>query len=188
MSTSRRFLVASSLARLIQSEKGGRRVVEGYFPEREGRSSYVRLDGRSGSLILITQGPNGPAEEQTEISQNQAQALLAVTLGEVEYVRTSLPLDNCEASVSRFVAPDPLDLIDVTFEHEQEVRAFQPPSWFGPEVSPDPRFRNQSLALAGLVAAPELPLTDKVLNCLLDALEHRNPTRRGAWLKGRAAS
>jgi CYTH domain-containing protein len=187
MSTSRRFLLASSLARLIQTERGGQRIVEGYFPERDGRCSCVRLDGRTGSLILITHRSNGPAEEPAEIPLAHAEVLLAVATGEVDYVHTSLFL-GADAHVSRFTVPGPLDLIDVTFEHEQEAREFQPPAWFGPEVGADPRFRNQSLALDGLAPAPELPLTDEALNTLLDTLENRRAPRHRTWLKERATS
>ena len=54
MSQTRRFLVASSLARLIRKERGGSRVTEGYFPNQADRSSYVYLDGEQSSLVLIT--------------------------------------------------------------------------------------------------------------------------------------
>lgn len=186
MSIRRRFLVASSIARLIETERGGQRIVEGYFPGREERSSYVRLDQGSGYLVLITHGSNGPSEDHTEIPQSHAEALLAVTAGEVAYVRTSLSLGS-EAHVSRFVAPGPLDLIDVVFDHEQDARDFQPPQWFGPEVSADQRFRNQSLALREPAVVPELPLTNEALNSLLDTLENRSPSHHRTWLKKRAA-
>jgi hypothetical protein len=65
MSIRRRFLIASSVARLIQTERGGQRIVEGYFPEREERSSYVCLDRHSGTLVLVAHGPHGLAEERT---------------------------------------------------------------------------------------------------------------------------
>jgi hypothetical protein len=64
-----------------------------------------------------------------------------------------------------------LDLIAVGFEHEEQARAFEPPAWFGPEVTADPSYRSRSLALAGLPAAAEVELTDSGLNSLLDALE-----------------
>jgi CYTH domain-containing protein len=186
MSIRRRFLIASSMARLIQTERGGQRIVEGYFPEREGRSSYVCLDGNSGNLVLIRHGPHGLAEERTEIPQSHAEALLAVTIGEVEYVRTSLILGP-EVHVCQFHSPGPLDFVDVAFEHEQEAGEFQPPLWFGSEVSTDPRFRNQSLALAAFAGAPEQPLSNAALDSLLDILEGRSVPRHRTWLKKRAA-
>jgi CYTH domain-containing protein len=172
MSTSRRFLLASSLARLIQKERGGQRVSEGYFPERSGRSSWVRIDGRSGSLALITQGPDRATEEQTEIPRAHAEALLAVTAGELDYVRTSLSIGTREAHVSQLITLGPLEIIDMQFERENEARDFHPPAWFGPDVTADPRYRNQSVALEGPPEPLEVPLTNEALDSLLDALEN----------------
>jgi len=173
MSMTRRFLLASSLARLIQQERGGRQITEGYFPEQSGRSSCVRLDGRTGWLILVDQEPERPLEDVAEIPRAHAEALLAVTTAEVAYFRATLSLGPYEAHVSRILAPSPLDLVDVTFPSEQEARVFTIPAWFGPEVSADLRYRNQSLATGGSVAAADLPLTDEALHRVLDCLEIR---------------
>jgi hypothetical protein len=53
MSTTRRFLLASSLARLIEKERGGHRVIEGYFPIHADRSSYVQVHGNIGQVDLL---------------------------------------------------------------------------------------------------------------------------------------
>jgi hypothetical protein len=53
MSITRRFLLAPSLARLLEQEREGRHVIEGYFPDRHGRSLHVRVEEGSGSLILV---------------------------------------------------------------------------------------------------------------------------------------
>ncbi|HEX5527704.1 MAG TPA: CYTH domain-containing protein [Solirubrobacterales bacterium] len=39
-----------------------------------------------------------------------------------------------------------LDMVEVEFESEQEAEAFVPPSFFGTEVTGDPRYRNAELA------------------------------------------
>ncbi len=178
MSTSRRFLLASSLTRLVQKERGGQTVVEGYFPERGGRSSCVRLAGRSTSLVLISPGPDGPIEEQAEIPRAHAEALLAVTAGEAEFSCTALSIGPREIRIMRFIRPGPLDIIDVAFERDEEARDFQPPAWFGPEVSADARYRNQSIALEGAPEPLEVPLTNQALDSLLDTLENRAVSRR----------
>ena len=67
MTVRRRFLLAPSFARLIQRERGGLRHVEGFFPERRDRSSWVRLEENKGLLILRTFGPDGEVEDQTDI-------------------------------------------------------------------------------------------------------------------------
>ncbi|MBL0406291.1 hypothetical protein JKG68_20230 [Microvirga aerilata] len=77
MTIRRRFLLASSLARLIQREKGGLHQIEGFFPEQKDRTSWVRLDEARALLILRTAGPYGDVEEHTEVPASHAQALLA---------------------------------------------------------------------------------------------------------------
>jgi CYTH domain-containing protein len=39
-----------------------------------------------------------------------------------------------------------LVVAEVEFGDDDRADAFDPPSWFGPEVTDDPRFKNQSLA------------------------------------------
>ena len=91
MSTTRRFLLASALARLIEKERGGHRVIEGYFPIRTDRSAFVQVTGQTGSLVLVTSGPNGLANEPTELPRSQAEALLDVTVGRASPGWSSVP-------------------------------------------------------------------------------------------------
>ena len=178
MSTSRRFLIASSLARLIRKERGGNRVTEGHFPNQADRSSYVFIEGDKGSLVLITTGSGVPVEERTEVPRTHAEALLDVTPGKVDYVRSHLTVGTRDIHINRFVTPGPLDLISVEFETEDEARDFHPLAWFGPDVTTDPVFQNRSIALDGLPPVPEVPISNGALNSLLDTLEHRySPSR-----------
>ena len=77
MVTSRRYLIASSLARLIRKERGGNRVTEGHFPNQADRSSFVVVEGDKGSLVLLHSGPNGPIEERTEVPRAHAETYAA---------------------------------------------------------------------------------------------------------------
>ncbi|QRM34811.1 hypothetical protein [Microvirga sp. VF16] len=187
MTIRRRFLLASSLARLIQRERGGLRQVEGFFPEQRDRSSSVRLEENRGLLILRTAGPQGETEEQTEVPVAHAHALLDVCAGEVDYSRTPLPIGHHQVLVDQIIRPRTLHLVTVEFSNEAEARAFHPLPWFGPEVTEDARYTNQSLALRGLDEAPEIPLSDPALNGLLDTLENRFPVQPRVPL-GRAAA
>jgi len=173
MSTSRRYLIASSLARLIRKERGGNRVTEGHFPNQADRSSYVIVEGDKGSLVLITNGHGGPVEERTEVPRAHAEALLDVTPGKVDYVRSHLTVGTRDIHVNRYVTPGPLDLISVEFESEEEARDFRPLSWFGPDVTADVVYQNRSIALEGLPPVPEVPISNAALNSLLDTLENR---------------
>ena len=171
MSITRRFLLASSLARLLEQERGGRQVTEGYFPDRHGRSLHVRVEESTGSLILVTTGPGEAVEVAADLPLAQAEALLHLAAGGLAYRRIDLDLGTRTASVRRVMAPGVLDLVAVRFEHEEQARGFQPPAWLGPEVTADPTYRSRSLALVGLPAAVEMELTDVALNSLLDTLE-----------------
>ncbi|MBM1175334.1 hypothetical protein [Microvirga arabica] len=179
MTVRRRFLLAPSFARLIQRERGGLRHVEGFFPERRDRSSWVRLEENKGLLILKTVGPDGEAEDQTDIPVAHAHALLDVCAGEVDYTRTAVPISEGQALVDEILRPGVLHLVTMEFASEEEAGAFRPPEWFGPEVTADPRYTNQSLALHGLAEAPDIPLSDAALNSLIDTLEGRFP----AWAR-----
>ena len=51
MSITRVFLLASGLARLIEKERAGQRVQQGYFPEHHDRSTHVRYRAMPATLF-----------------------------------------------------------------------------------------------------------------------------------------
>jgi CYTH domain-containing protein len=177
MTVRRRFLLTPSFTRLIRRERGGLRHVEGFFPEQRDRSSWVRLEEDRGLLILKTVGPDGEIEDQTEIPLAHAHALLEVCAGEVDYTRVTLPIGNGDALVDEIIRPCVLHFVTVECTSGEEAEAFRPLEWFGPEVTADPRYTNQSIALRGLDEAPEIPLSDAALNSLIDTLEGRFPAQ-----------
>jgi CYTH domain-containing protein len=159
------------LARLIQRERGGERVVEGYFPDRPHHSISVQVEEDRSSLILSPQGIEGSPEERTDIPLSQAQALLAVAPGQVGYVRTSLSLGSRQIQLQQVTDPGPLCLLLVETP-QRESEAFQPLSWFGPEVSAERAYLRRRIALDGLPQTPEVDLTEGALNSVLDLLEN----------------
>lgn len=169
----RRYLIASSLARLVRKERGGNRVTEGHFPNQADRSSFVIVDGDKGSLVLVHAGPNGPTEERTEVPRAHAEALLDVTPGKLDYLLTHLTVGTRDIQIARFVTPGPLDMISVSFESEEEARDFRPLSWFGPDITSEAAYQNRSIALNGPPQVPDVPLSNAALNSLLDTLENR---------------
>jgi CYTH domain-containing protein len=177
MTFRRRFLLTRSFARLIRRERGGLRHVEGFFAEQRDRSSWVRLEEERGLLILRTVGPDGAVEDQTEIPMAHAHALLEVCAGEVDYTRIALPIGEGHALVDEIIQPRVLHLVTVEFASEGEAKGFHPLEWFGPEVTADPRYTYQSIALRGLEETPEIPLSHAALNSLIDALEGRFPVQ-----------
>ena len=62
----RRFLIASSLARLIRKEQGiASRIVEGYFPARPDWDHFVSLEPGHCFLVLTT------TKEHAELKRDQ---------------------------------------------------------------------------------------------------------------------
>jgi hypothetical protein len=89
----------------------------------------------------------------------------------VTYVRTSLLLGSRQIQLQQVTDPGPLCLLLVEIP-QRESEAFQPLSWFGPEVSGERAYRRRRTALEGLPQAPEVGLTEGALNSVLDLLEN----------------
>ena len=173
MSTTRVFLLASALARLIEKERGSHLVRQGFFPDRTGRSAHVQVAGETGHLILVSHPSTSPLEEPAEISRPQAEALLELTAGQTEYLSIPMDIGSHSATIQRFVTPASLDLISIAFRQDKMARKFQPPAWFGPEVTSEPTYQVRSLALTGLPSTPEVEVTNEALHNLLDVLDNR---------------
>jgi CYTH domain-containing protein len=172
MSTTRVFLLASSLARLIEKERAGHRTQQGYFPDRPDRGTHVQVDGHTGHLILATSGPHGSDVEVTDIPLSHAEALLELAPARVEYLDISLNIGTHTAAIHRFISPGPLDLITVAFEQDGQARNFQPLAWFGPEVTAEPGYHTRSIAMTGLPAVREVEASNAALDSLLDTLDN----------------
>src|SRR3954453_11921933 len=169
----RRFLVASSLARLIRREGGvAGRIVEGYFPARPDRDHFVSLEPGHSYLVLAPAREGAGEVEQTEVPRSQGEALVAVCAGKVGFECTIVRLPGgTQALLQRFVAPGSLDLPSVEFAAGEDADGFVPPAWFGPEVTQNPAYHRGSLARTGLPASEDIPLSNAMLEELLDAIE-----------------
>ncbi len=92
-------------------------------------------------------------EHESEISREEFLAAWPGTEGRrIEKTRTVVPLgDGLSAEVDIFLGElAGLQYVEVEFDDEQTGRSFVPPSWFGREVTDDPRYKNSSLARYGL--------------------------------------
>ncbi len=172
MATQRHFLIASSLARLIQRDRGtSARIVEGHFPSRPDRRQLVRVEQGRSLLILLTQVENGQfLEEQVDVPGSHAEALMNVAAGMIAFDRTPLPLGgDIEALLDRFILPEGLNILTVMIP--RDPHAFAPLPWFGLEVTDEPAFATTELALGGPPRIEGMEPSDAALNALLDTLE-----------------
>src|SRR5215210_1987021 len=162
----RRFLIASSFARLIRRDQDMvGRIVEGFFPARPERDHFISIEPGHCFLVLAPTSEEAGVEERTEIPRAQADALLPVCAGKVGFECTIVRLQGGkEAVLQRFVVPGSLDLLSVEFEDDADANGFAAPAWVGPEA---------------------IPLADAMLDELLDTLEE---SRLAAQLGGTSAA
>ena len=175
MTVFRRFLFASSLARLIARDRGSTSITEGYFAGQQGRVSYVVLDGERAQLVLTLE-PTGSAsvEERTDIPRAHAEALLDVCAGRLTLERSTFPIDGgAEVLIERITHPGVMNTLTVEFHNPDEAEAFTPPTWFGPEITTQPSFGRQVIALDRLPEVGEVPLSNSTVEAVLDLLEGR---------------
>lgn len=172
MSTIRRFLVASSIARLITRERSAKRIVEGHFPASDDRLSYVLFADSLCQLVLVTNpGSDSEEEERTEVPAKQGEFLMQVCTGSLAYQRCSVDVGGHAAHLSSFRIPEGLHLIEVEFEDPGQAPEFEPAAWFGLEVTGEAGYDHNTIATIGLPHQPEVALSDDALHAVLDLLE-----------------
>ena len=176
MAVERRFLLASSLARLIQRESAPpTRIVEGHFAPHPTRTQLVRIERDRALLVLLSRAEEGSiAEEEVEVPRAHAEALIDVAAGTVAFDRTPVRLgEDIHAVLDRFILPQGIDVI--TFTIHSDPRAFAPPLWVGTEVTGDPSLEASGLALTGTPGLGEVEVSDAAVEALLDLLEGFRP-------------
>lgn len=145
----RTFLVAD----MPELSGGGTRIRQGYLAldgdvqvrvrEREG-------DGRS----LTVKGGRGATRTELElvIGAGRFDELWPLTTGRrIDKTRYVIPADGTDSELDVFAGDlTGLVLVEVEFDTDEAMAAFEPPPWFGPEVTDDDRYSNASLAVHGL--------------------------------------
>lgn len=72
-----------------------------------------------------------------------------------------------------FAAPGPLAVVQVEFEHPGIGEAFAAPLWFGTEITDERNCDNQAIALHQLGLSVEMPISNEILDAVLDTLEEQ---------------
>jgi CYTH domain-containing protein len=134
------------------------------FPGSEIRQGYlavdpdateVRVRSRDHAFVLTVKQGRGRsrAEVELDLDQETFDRLWPLTKGRrVEKRRYVMPAGEgivMEVDVYSGALAG-LVVAEVEFPDDDRADAFDPPSWFGPEVTHDPRFKNQSLARDGM--------------------------------------
>jgi len=125
-------------------------VRQGYLTVT-GDSTQLRLRQKGDHYFLTLKGGEGliRTERECEISQSQFDTFWPETDGRrLEKERWTGPLNDGHIfELDIFLGSlAPLKLVEVEFETEQLAHAFDPPDWFGADVTYDPRYKNSQLA------------------------------------------
>jgi CYTH domain-containing protein len=88
---------------------------------------------------------------EIELSPEQFESMWPHTEGRrVTKYRHEIPLGPHVIELDVFHGPlEGLIIAEVEFESVEQARVFEPPEWFGEEVTEDARFQNRNLALNG---------------------------------------
>jgi CYTH domain-containing protein len=183
MKNARRFLVSPCIARLISRERGiDRQVVEGYLSSQPGKDQLVRLGADQAHFVLSGQDPEGaPVEKLAPLPREHAEALFSLCIGQISYDRLHLPPQSGlshRIQLDRVVYPSSFDLITVEFDDVQQAEAFEILIWFGPEVTSEFTYEWRYIALNGLQANPEVPLSSQQVEAVLDMLDRSQPAAK----------
>jgi adenylate cyclase len=125
-----------------------RRIDQGYLALDQG--AEVRLRRHGDDLWLTIKGVGGLArvEEEFSLGADQFDSLWPLTEGRrIEKTRHELPggveVDVYDGGLAGLM------VAEIEFGSEAESAAFEPPEWFGAEVTDDPRYKNRALAVDG---------------------------------------
>lgn len=151
MEIERKFLVRQLPDGLDRSQST--RIEQGYLAiEPDG--TEVRLRRSDGETVMTVKAGRGRSrsEEEIAIDAESFARLWPLTGGRrLEKTRHLIPTE-AGRTVELDVYSGPLEglvIAEIEFGSEEEADAFRKPGWFGPEVTDDPRFKNQQLACQG---------------------------------------
>jgi CYTH domain-containing protein len=128
------------------------RIEQGYLTLVE-HGAEVRLRRRDGELTLTVKGGSDRDRIEVElpVSSEQFDELWPLTADRrLVKVRYLVPVDDLTAELDRYEGDlDGLQVAEVEFDSAAVADSFEPPGWFGDEVTGDERYLNERLALEG---------------------------------------
>jgi CYTH domain-containing protein/CHAD domain-containing protein len=133
---------------------------QGYLAADERRSVRVRDAGTRGCTLTVKAGSGVERTElEWSITRHEFEAAWPHTDQQrIEKTRHMIPFGDHVIELDVFAGDlDGLVVAEVEFDSSSASDDFEPPAWFGPEVTDDGRYTNASLALHGL---PDPPAAD----------------------------
>ncbi len=147
----RKFLITSRPGKLEQFPH--KDIAQGYIAiTDEGTEVRVRSKGEKYSQTVKSGSGKTRTEVEFEISKDQFDALWPLTKGKrVEKTRYEIPYEDVTLELDIYHGNlQGLATVEVEFTTEKQSNNFVPPGWLSEEVTYDPDFKNQSLAVYGI--------------------------------------
>lgn len=142
----RKFAVVEAPAEVLQTPAST--IRQGYLSVEPVETRIRSRDGVH-ELTLKSVGGLRRAEVNLPLSARQFDELWPLVERVVEKTRRAVELDGHVVEVDVYTGKlEGLVVAEVEFSSEGEAAGFQPPAWFGREVTDDLRYRNSALALA----------------------------------------
>jgi adenylate cyclase len=148
----RKFLLVELPSALAFARR--RAILQGYLAIDGDTEVRIRRTPDGATLTIKHGGGEVRVEEELELGARQADALWELTEGRrLQKVRREMRVDGVDVEVDVYSgALDGLVVAEVEFIDEASSRAFDPPPWFGREVTDDPAYKNRNLSMFGLPA------------------------------------
>jgi adenylate cyclase len=133
----------------------GMQIRQGYVAEEDSVEVRVRITDDASNLTVKAGSGLSRTEVEVAISAAQAEALWPHTAGRrIEKTRHRVVLDDdtpdIVAEVDVYAGTlDGLCVAEVEFTSEAVAASFDPPDWFGRELTGDPAWSNATLARHG---------------------------------------
>lgn len=145
----RKFLVCNLPHDL--SSLSSERICQGYLVV--GNFEEIRLRRQEAQTFLTVKQGQGLSRVEAEVvlDTKQFKTLWPLTRDRrIEKIRYSIPYQDKTIELDVFKCGlEGLCLAEVEFESEEAASRFQPPEWFGVDVTADERYKNKNLALNG---------------------------------------
>jgi CYTH domain-containing protein len=126
-----------------------RLIEQGYIMATpDGRQVRLRKTPKRCTLTFKTQEGAVREEREIELTTEQFETLWPVTVGKrLTKVRHEVPWQNFTIEIDIYGGINHgIIVAEVEFEDEEQCANFQPPEWFGEEVTNDSRYSNVVLA------------------------------------------
>lgn len=130
----------------------GEQIRQGYLAEEGDVAVRVRITDRAATLTVKAGRGRARTEVERPLATEEAESLWHHTGGRrIAKVRHRIELDDGNtAELDDYAGPlDGLLTVEVEFEDADAASAFDPPAWFGRDVTDEPGWSNAELARHG---------------------------------------